>query len=234
MSVTGVTYGLGVSFWLCTAIYGVLSLQAFIQEQFLQPRLFSPIAAFSDWHTGIGLLTFAVWCTARWEVFRRPLSARPWVTAITWCAGLALLALSAPLSPALTAGEALLVVGTGVFLILMLGLAECRSISARWDPSTADRSLADLTACIVAALAVTIAHVAAAAWVDPHSSSISDAADSFRLHLLLAGAGFLALSAVRAVSALTPRPIVAETRRAGQPRDGGGADEGRDRADRAK
>ena len=30
MSVTGVTYGLGVSFWLCTAIYGVLSSQAFI------------------------------------------------------------------------------------------------------------------------------------------------------------------------------------------------------------
>ena len=209
MSATGITYGLAVCFWAATALYGVLSSQAFIQEQFLQPRLSASVATFSDWHAVLGLMTCAAWCAARRQALLR-CSTRTWTAGIAWLAGTALLAATAPLSPALTPSEALAVFGTGVLLMLLLAVAEWRAL--RESPAIAgtDRSMADLAACSLAALAVTIAHVAAAAWAAPSAGTLTEAAGTLRLHLLLAAGAFLVFSVVRAAAALTPRPIVSE------------------------
>ena len=150
MSATGITYGLAVCFWAATALYGVLSSQAFIQEQFLQPRLSASVATFSDWHAVLGLMTCAAWCAARRQALLR-CSTRTWTAGIAWLAGTALLAATAPLSPALTPSEALAVFGTGVLLMLLLAVAEWRAL--RESPAIAgtDRSMADLAACSLAA-----------------------------------------------------------------------------------
>ncbi len=211
MSATGITYLLGVCFWVFTALYGVLSSQAFIQEQFLQPRLFAPVAAFSDWHAALGLLMFAVWCAPRRRAFLPPQrSARTWTAGVAWLAVTALLALRVPLSPELTPAGALVVIGTGVLLVLLLALAECRAIHETPGASSPDRSLADLSACLFAALAATVAHTVAAAWVDGPAALPAGLAGTLRLHLLLGASAFLALSAVRGVAGLTPRPITVE------------------------
>ena len=210
VSAIGITYLLAICFWAFTALYGVLSSQAFIQEQFLQPRLFSPVAAFSDWHAALGLVMFAAWCGPRWRAFLVHRSARTWTAGITWLAGTALLAIRIPLSPELAPTEALAVIGSGVLLILILALAECRAIHETPGASSADRSLADLSACLLAALAATLAHTVAAAWVDGSTAFAIDSAGTLRLHLLLAAGAFLVLSAVRAVAALTPRAIISE------------------------
>lgn len=209
MSGAGLTYGLAVGFWAATTLYGVLSSQAFIQEQFLQPRLSSSIATFSDWHAVLGLVTCAAWCAARRQALLRR-STRTWTAGIAWLAATALLAATAPLSPELTPAEALGVVGTGVLLMLLLALAEWRALRESHDISGTDRSMADLAACSLAALAVTIAHVAAAVWAAPSAGAFTEAAGTLRLHLLLAAGAFLVLSAVRAAAALTPRPTVSE------------------------
>ena len=210
MSPAGITYVLAVCFWAATALYGVLSSQAFIQEQFLQPRLSSSVATFADSHAALGLVIGAAWCAARRQAFLPQRSARTWAAGIAWIAATALLAAAAPLSPALTPTEALVVIGAGVLLMLLLAAAEWRALPESPDTSGADRSMADLTACALAALAVTIAHMAAAVWVAPSAGVMIEAAATLRLHLLLAAGAFLVLSAVRAAAALTPRPIISE------------------------
>ena len=211
MNPTGVTYFLSIAFWALTASYGVLSSQAFIQEQFLQPRLFSPVAAFEDWHPAIALLTLAGWCAARWRALTLPRSGRIWVAAIAWLAATALLALRTPLSSDLTPTGALILIGAGVVMMLSLAVAEFGALRGTGEDTSADRSRADLTACLFAALAVTIAHVGAAAWLDgPSAALASDASGTLRLHLLLATGVFLVLSAVRGAAALAPRPVIAE------------------------
>jgi arylsulfatase A-like enzyme len=210
MSATGITYLLAVCFWAFTALYGVVSLQAFVQEHFLQPRLFSPVAAFSDWHTALGLLTLAAWSGPRWRAFLRQRSARTWTAGIAWVGATTLLAFRIPLSPALAPAEALAVIGTSVLLILILALAQCRPIHETAGRSSADRSLADLTACLLAALAATLAHLVAAAWVDASQAIATSAAGTLRLHLLLGVGAFLVLSGARALAALTPRPMASE------------------------
>src|SRR5687767_15330027 len=65
MNPAAITYFLAVGFWVFTALYGVLASQAFIQEQFLAPRLFPPLAFFADWHAVIGAVTLAPWAVMR-------------------------------------------------------------------------------------------------------------------------------------------------------------------------
>ena len=208
----GITYFLGVTFWALTALYGILSSQAFIEEQFLAPRLFAPLAFFADWHAAIGVLIFAGWGAARRRDFTRAGSKRTYGAAIAWVAATALLAAGTPLPGRHTTSAALMIAGSGVFLILALALTEWRlSGNENGESSSPDRSRADLTACLLTATAVTIVHVGAAAWLDGFSVAFaSDALNTFRLHCLLAAGAFLALAAVRGAAGLTSRRIIAE------------------------
>jgi len=207
MSAAGMAYFVGVCFWALTAFYGVLSSQAFIQEQFLGPRLFAPVAGFADWHAAVSVLTFAGWCATRRRAFFARRSVRTWVAALAWIATTTLLATAAPLSSALTTAAAMLVIGAGVSMILLLALTECRALPDAGAHPPPDRSRADLIACVLAAIGVTIVHVTATALLDaPSAALVSDALSTLRLHLLLAAGVFLALSIVRGVAALTPRP----------------------------
>ena len=211
VNVTGLTYFLSVCFWVLTAFYGVISSQAFIQEQFLAPRLFAPLSAFADWQPAIAIGVFAAWSVSRLNELARLRSKRSWAAAIVWLAATATIALGAPLSSRMTTSASLMVVGLGVVMILLLALVECRAFREVVVSTAPDRSRADLTACVLAALGVTAIHVGAVAWFGGLSAALlSDGLNALRLHLLLAAGAFLTLSAVRGAAALTSRPSAVE------------------------
>ena len=211
MTASGVTYFLAVCFWTLTALYGVLTSQAFIQQQFLAPRLFTPLAAFTDWHAAIGLLLLAAWSTARRQRFV-PLTERwTWATAIVWLAATVIQTVAAPLSGPQTTAAAQLTVFAGLSLVLLLALTERRGFPSAHENTPRDRSRADLIACLLSAGVVTFVYAAAASWVDGVSPTLTaDVLQSLRLHLLFAAVAFLTLAAIRGTAALTPRPIAAE------------------------
>ena len=127
MNPAPLTYFLAIGFWVLTALYGVLASQAFIQEQFLAPKLIDPLAIFADWHPLISALLLALWGAARmWRSFRRT-STWTWAIASVWLAITALLAIAAPLSARHTTTAALAIAAAGVFLILLLAAGELRS-----------------------------------------------------------------------------------------------------------
>ena len=211
MIFTGLTYLLGVCFWALTACYGVISSQAFIQEQFLTPRLFTPLTAFAERHAGIAIVLLAAWSAARWQDLARKQSRRAWTAAVAWLAMTTLMALAAPLASRLTTTASLMVAGIGAVMILLLALVECRTFREMVVSTAPDRSHADMSACLLAALAVTAMHVGAIAWFDgPSPALVLDALNALRLHLLLAAGAFLTISAVRGAAALTPRPSLVE------------------------
>ena len=61
----GFAFFLAALYWMLTALYGVMASQAFIQEQFLAPRLLPPLAFFADWHAAIGVAMVAPWAIVR-------------------------------------------------------------------------------------------------------------------------------------------------------------------------
>ncbi len=211
MNVTGPTYFLAALFWTLTTLYGVLTSQAFIQQQFLAPRLIPALAAFADWHGAIGILVLAAWGAARRQT---TLTSRPgviWTTGIAWLAVTLLLMDGMPLSESLSTPQALLIVGTGVMMIVLVALSECQTFAAASENAPRDRGTADLLACLLAAGGVTIAYAGATIWGDGVSPAlVADLLASLRLHLLVAGAVFLTLSALRGGAALSARPLVAE------------------------
>jgi arylsulfatase A-like enzyme len=209
MSSAGVTYFLGVFFWALTALYGVLSSQDFIQEQFLAPRLFTPLTVFTDWHAVIGTLVLGAWCAAR-RVWTEPSAGRTQATAVTWLAALVLLLVVMPLSGRHTSSAALLIVGLGVSVIVLLALTELRGVNETSENPPPDRSRADLTACLMAAAGMTLVHAGASTWLDGVSAALaSDVLQSLRLHLLLGGGTFLTIAAVRGAAGMTSRPLLA-------------------------
>src|SRR5688572_623218 len=146
MTASGVTYFLAVCFWTLTALYGVLTSQAFIQQQFLSPRLFTPLAAFTDWHAGIGLLLLAAWSAARRQRFVPFTERWPWATAIVWLAATVVQTVAAPLSGPQTTAAAQMTVFAGLSLVLLLALTERRAFPSAHANIPGDRSRADLLA----------------------------------------------------------------------------------------
>jgi arylsulfatase A-like enzyme len=210
MSIGGIAYFLGVCFWLATAGYGVLASQAFIQEQFLSPKLFDPLAVFSERHALIGVVLLGGWIVARIRRPDRPSPRWTWAIAIVWFAATAWLFSAAPLAEPHTTEEALLIVGAGVTLLFLLAAAELPAFDTRPSPAR-DRSRADLSASLLAAAVASVAHGCAAVWLEGQSAvSVSEVLQSVRVHLLMAATVFLALSAVRGAAGLTSRPVLAE------------------------
>jgi hypothetical protein len=133
--------------------------------------------------------------------------ARAIAAVLTSAAGLALIAIAAPLSGAPTAMTSLMIVAAGLAAMTLLAVAE-------WTPSTSsalpgsmpvgDRSVADLVACLLGAVGAAVAQVAATLVVNGGATALSGSAQSLRLHVLLAGVGFLCLAIVRAVADLSP------------------------------
>ena len=211
MSAAGVTYFLAVCFWTLTAAYGVLASQAFVQHQFLAPRLFPPLVAFTDWHAGTGLLLLAAWSAARRHAFAAVTEKQTWATAIVWLAVTVLQTVAAPLSGPQTTAAARLTVIAGLSLVLVLAFTEARARPAARETVARDRSRADLLACLLSASVVTFVYAGAATWLDGVSPTLAtDVLQSLRLHLLFAAVAFLALAAVRGMAALTSRPVAAE------------------------
>jgi glucan phosphoethanolaminetransferase (alkaline phosphatase superfamily) len=212
MSVAGLSYFLAAGFWFLTALYGVLASQAFIQEQFLTPRLFDPLALFADWHSLISALVLAIWAAIRaWKTGRSNMTFT-WAVAVVWLGVTAFLAVVTPLSARHTMTDAMGIAGAGVFLVLVLAAAELGLHQKNQEVPARDRSRADLLACLLGASIVTIAQATAAVWASgPSGATIADLLQTLRLHLLVAAAAFLAFSAVRGAAALLSRPIFAET-----------------------
>jgi hypothetical protein len=201
---SGLTYTLAVLYWIATALYGTLSSQAFVQEQFLAPRLVEPLAFFADWHAAIGVVVLAAWGAPRWRRPGRGPALRTAATALVWLVFLTLLAVAVPLAGLRSTGAALLVVAIGVGSTALAAACERRPLSGTTPVSAGgDRSRADLAVCLLTAIGVTVAHSAALVWLDGASAPLAvDAMQSLRLHLLLAGGAFLVLTAIRAAAAL--------------------------------
>ena len=212
MRIAGATYVLAAGFWFLTALYGVLASQAFIQEQFLTPRLFDPLAFFSDRHAFISALLLATWIGVRTRKSSRLNFAWTWAIAVVWLGVTTVLTVITPLSARHTTTGALGIVGAGVVLLLLLAAAELGFSPKVQEVPARDRSRADLLACLLAAGIVTIAQATAAASAHGLSeATLADVLQTLRLHLLVAAAAFLAFSAVRGAAALLSRPILAET-----------------------
>ena len=129
MSASGLTFFAAAFYWTLTALYGALASQAFVQEQFLAPRLFAPLARFADWHLPLGLLVLVAWMAPRWKTPERTRTTRVAAAASIWVLSNAGLALRAPLTDLKTTSSALLVVGAGVVCLLAIAAAEVRSLS---------------------------------------------------------------------------------------------------------
>ena len=211
MIASGLTYFVGVCFWAFTALYGVLASQAFIQEQFLTPRLFAPVAAFADLHGAIGMFVLAAWAATRRSNFSQPGSRSAWTVTIVWLAVTALFTIAMPLPGRHTTASALLIAVAGMSMILLLALAELQATAERQGDAP-DRSRADLIACLLAAIGVTIVHGGTAVALDGPSLTVAgEMLQSLRLHLLLGSVAFLALAAIRGGAALMSRPSLSET-----------------------
>ena len=205
MMLQGFAFFLAALFWVLTAFYGVIASQAFIQEQFLAPRLFPPVAFFADWHAAIGLAMVAPWTIVRLLGER---TARVIAAAVVSVAGLALIALVAPLPVAPTSTTSLITVTVGLVAMTLLSVAEWKpsascTLSAAMPAS--ERTAADLIACLLAAVGAALAQGVATLVVTGSAPVASGSAHGLRLHLLLGGAGFLCLALVRALAELSPR-----------------------------
>ena len=211
MSASGLTFFAAALYWTLTALYGALASQAFVQEQFLAPRLFAPLARFADWHLHLGLLVLVAWIAPRWKTPERTRTTRVAAAASIWVLSNAGLALRAPLTDLKTTSSALLVVGAGVVCLLAIAAAEVRSLSGDLRRPASDRSGADLAACLLAAAGLVVVDLTSTAWAGSMSAALPGTAlESVRLHLLLAGAAFLTLAALRGAAALSPWPAAAE------------------------
>jgi hypothetical protein len=204
MMFQGPAFLLAVIYWALTAFYGVLASQAFIQEQFLAPRLFAPLAFFADWHAAIGVAALAPWATVR---LIRAGDARTISSVVASALAVALIAVTAPLSGAQTVTTSATIIVAGLISMALLVVAEWLSpaSSTADSQSTNDRSVADLVACVLGAAGAAVAQSVAALVVNGGAVAPLDIAQSIRLHLLLAGAGFLCIAAVRAIADLLPR-----------------------------
>jgi glucan phosphoethanolaminetransferase (alkaline phosphatase superfamily) len=228
MNLQGAAFLLATLYWAVTAFYGVLTSQAFIQEQFLAPRLFPPLALFADWHAAIGGVVLMPWIAVR---LLRERGARTFAAIAVCAGGLTLIALAAPLSGMQTATTSWTVTGVGVAAMIALAVAEWTPMRPGMPAFSAasgmddlveygvpprDRSLADLAACLVAACSAAAAQSAATLLSNGTSgfgaAALADAGRSFRLHLLLGAAAFLSLVVVRAVAEFCGRRRVAAER----------------------
>ena len=218
MMIQGPAFFLVALYWVLTAFYGVLASQAFIQEQFLAPRLLPPLAFFADWHAVIGAAVVAPWAIVRLLHERE---GRVIAAVAGSIAGIALIAITAPLPGAQTATTSLTLIVTGVAAVMMLVVAEWIPSGSRRGAlpgrfaspafgyeSPGDRSVADLAACLTASMAAALVQSVAALLSSGGALApgvMTDVAQSLRLHLLLGGAGFLCLAAVRAFADLLQR-----------------------------
>lgn len=193
----GFAFFLAALYWMLTALYGVMASQAFIQEQFLAPRLLPPLAFFADWHAAIGVAMLAPWAAVRLFGERnappfagsalRQTPQRAIAGVLTSAASLALISIATPLSSAPTATTSLTTVAAALVAMTLLAVAE-------WTPSASslpgsrtvsDRSVADLVACLLAAVGAAVAQLAATLVVNGGAAALYGGAQSLRLHLLL-------------------------------------------------
>lgn len=211
MSASGLTFFLAVLYWTVTGLYGALASQAFVQEQFLAPRLLAPLAHFADWHTPIGLLLLALWIATRWRSSTRGRRAVVCGAASIWILASAFLEFRAPLTDLKTTSSALLVVGAGVLCLLVIAAAELRAMVHDRPAQASNRSGADLAACLLAAAGLVAVDLLPTAWPGALTAvAPADALTSVRLHLLLGGTAFLILAVIRAMAALSPWPAAME------------------------
>ena len=208
MTLQGAAFFLAAFYWILTAFYGIAASQAFIQEQFLAPRLFPPVAFFADWHAAIGVALLAPWTAIR---LLRGRDGRVLAALGLSAAGIASLTLMAPLSGAQTGTTSLTAVVAGLAATAMLAIAEwvpSASDARTGSASSGDRSIADLVACLLAGIAAAAAQGIATIVVTGAAPAPAALAHSLRLYLLLGGAAFLCLAIVRAVADLSPRRTI--------------------------
>jgi hypothetical protein len=203
------TYWIAALHWIVTCLYGAISTQAFVQEQFLGPGLFAPLTVFADWHEAIGLVVLVVWAVVRWRTPGR----RTWrdaAAATAWVVAIGFIAAATPLSEPLSRNAAVVLTALAAAMVTLVAMAEWRALPDA--PKTSiDRSFSDLAACSLAGTSAAIAHAAATLWIEPTGGVLlSSMMWSIRLHLLLAGGVFLVTAAIRATAAMTARPAATE------------------------
>lgn len=208
----GPAYALAVGFWLLTSLYALLSSQDFAYEQFLQPELVPPLAAFARWHAWLNLGVLALTAAVRWPALREPGGRASMALLAAWsAASLALLAMP-PLFALAPGDAALAAAALALAPVAGLAFAEWRAAPARARGDVAaepppQRTADDFHACLAAALGCTAIYAAAGAVLGDAASAVPFAAgaagfaQSLVLHALLFLAAFCALTLVRGLAA---------------------------------
>ena len=205
-----VTYVVAVTFWLLTAGYTLLASREFIVEQFLKPGLFAPLTAFASFWPLIGLVTLALWVSAR----RRLLRHRE----LMFTAPLALW--SVTIAAALVPGVSGRVIGPTAFAVAAAALLMLWLLATAEHPipqGAADRSAGktaeDFFACLLAGAAmVGIEAMLHAVRVSGGAGLDRAVLVAARTQLLAAMLAFLVLTLVRAFGAMSSRQVTAEAR----------------------
>ncbi len=203
----GPAYALAIGFWLLTSLYALLSSQPFAYEQFLQPQLLPPLAAFARWHAFIDVAVLALSAIVRWPALRTPARGPLLVLLGTWgFAALVLLAL--PPLFALPPGPRALGVAAGALApVALLCWVEWSSApasaraQARAEPPP-QRTADDFHACLAAGFVTTLlyAGIARLTGSGPAAESVGGFAQSLLLHELLFLAVFCALTLIRGIA----------------------------------
>lgn len=205
-----VSYAIAVGFWLATAVYAILSSQAFIVEQFLKPGLLPPVAFFSSHFELICPVALAAWAVPRAEAIRRR-ELPSVVTGVLW-GGAASIALVLPALSTLEPGPAALGVAAMAFVaMLTLGWAEWTGRrDCEWTMPE-QRSGADLVAVLVAALGANAIETGASLMTSADSISFADWGLGLRYDLLLGMVVFLVITLIRGLANMQRRPAAFET-----------------------
>lgn len=205
-------YALSVAFWLLTSLYALLSSQPFAYEQFLQPELVPPLAAFARWHAWLDLAVLALSAAARWPALRSSGRRATAVLLGTWGAIALVLLLSPPLFALAPGPLALLLAGLALAPIALLCWAEWSAAPASAHAEAEreaprERTADDFHACLAAGLAAALlyAGVARLTGLTPSAQTFgagaASLAQSLLLHELLFLAAFCALTLVRGLAA---------------------------------
>ncbi len=206
-AVRGASYAVGVTFWVCTALYALLASQDFIYQQFLQPELLPPLAWFARYWPPVATLAGITWFVPRGTPSRRP-HFSTWLTTVLWAGAIAAAWSGYALTALVPGTVAVTCALAAVGVLVPMAIAEqpdARAIVGEAHLNTA----ADFCACVVAA--VTVAAIDGGLGLVGNPSASINAAWLVTKGPLLAGMSvFLVLTLIRAAGSLMARPVVAE------------------------
>ena len=200
---------LAVGFWLATAAYAWLVSVPFVHENFIQPRVLPGLMEFAEWHRWSAVLLGPIaWLSLRRALGHARARHAAHVTLGAWMLASIAGLLMPSLAELLPGGTALAVSATALIVPLLFAVVDLLSAPGIVREEAADRTVTDLVAALSAAASVVAVYAAQAVYLD--SATGQGLLTSALTHAVFVGLFFLAVTGIRAVAALSARPVVVE------------------------